>query len=339
MSDTHRTPRDTRTVVAGVLAALLLTACSGPDDQESTPDSADQGTSGPAETRVVSTEEGEVEIPASPQRVVVLNPALTGYFYAVDASVHAAVPLNTDVAEFPASYAEQAAADGTELVPWSNDGFDLEFLQLAEPDLIVGGGNGFPGMQSIEVYEDLSGIAPTVIAPREARTWQEELDFIAGDVLGQEDAAAELVEGYQARAAEVAEDIQPPQTPVGYLLLLADERRWTLPEDSQLPTLMADVGLDPYPVMAEHDKVIRFGSGDTAEVPSELASEVFVAPTLFVTGFQVDNVDLEALAQDPILGSLAAFESGAVHELPEWSHRPDYYGAMMLLDQIEREFG
>src|SRR5699024_8381049 len=117
-----------------------------------------------------------------------------------------AVPLNTDVAEFPASYAEQAAADGTELVPWSNDGFDLEFLQLAEPDLIVGGGNGFPGMQSIEVYEDLSGIAPTVIAPREARTWQEELDFIAGDVLGQEDAAAELVEGYQARAAEVAED-------------------------------------------------------------------------------------------------------------------------------------
>lgn len=339
MSDARATTRHTLAVVPALLASLLLTACGGGDEEVAAPQGdGDPGPGGSAETRVVSTEQGDVEIPADPQKVVVLNPALTGYLYALETPVHAAVPLNTDVQEFPASYADEAAEDGTEFVPWSNDGFDLEFLQLAEPDLIIAGGNGFPGMQAIEVYEDLSGIAPTVIAPREARSWQEELDFLADDVLDKPDAATELVEGYEARVAEVADAIETPQTPVGYLLLLADERRWTLPEDSQLPTLLADVGMDPYPVMAEHDKVIRFGSGDTAEVPSELASEVFVAPTLFVTGFQVDNVDLEALGQDPILGGLPAFESGAVHELPEWSHRPDYYGALLLLDQIEQEF-
>ncbi|MGO1563179.1 MAG: ABC transporter substrate-binding protein [Actinomycetaceae bacterium] len=328
-------PRTTATTVAVTAAILSLGACSS-DDADAAETGSDGGGTG---TRVVTTEMGDVEVPADPQTVVVLNPALTGYVYAVGGSVDAAVATNTDSSDFPAMYAEQAAQDGTEVVPWSNDGFDLEYVELAEPDLILAGGPGFPGGQAVEVYEDLGDIAPTVIAPRDSTTWDAELEFVGADVLGRGDEVESLVTEYDERAAEVAGSIEPPETPIGYMLLQADGRPWSIPEDSALPVLMADAGLEPYPLTQEHPDLEAFGSGDSVEVPSERVGDVFVAPSMFVTGFQVDNVDLEALGADPIIGALPAFESDSVHELPEWSHRPDYFGAMILLDEVERLFG
>lgn len=331
-------PSLTRTGVTLLTGAVLLGA-AGCSLNGQAPEPGVEEAPANADTRIVTTSEGDVEIPAVPERIVVLNPAWTGYFYALDVPVHAAVPLNTDSSEFPAMYAEQPLAADTERVPWSNDGFDLEFIQLTEPDLIVGGGHGWPGGQSIEVYDDLSGIAPTVIGPGDMATWQEELEFVADDVLGVPDRAAELEQNYQDRVGQVQDAIDAPPLPVGYVLLQADERRWSIPETAALPQLMADAGLEPYPVAEEHPQLEAFGSGDSLDVPSELASEVFVAPSLFVTGFQVDNVDLDALATDPIIGSLPAFETGQTYELPPWAHRPDYFGALLLLDEIERLFG
>ena len=99
----------TRSAASVVLCAglLLVAGCSSSSPTSDAAPVADE------DTRVVATEQGDVEIPADPQRIVVLNPDLTGYFYAVDTSVQAAVPLNTDAQEFPASYHEEGVADGS----------------------------------------------------------------------------------------------------------------------------------------------------------------------------------------------------------------------------------
>ncbi|NEB06953.1 ferric enterobactin (enterochelin)-binding protein, partial [Streptomyces sp. SID13726] len=134
-----------------------------------------------ASERVGATDQGDVTVPTDPQRVVVLNHALAGYLYELDVPVLATVPEVTDDPDpkFSPFWKDQAEADGTELIEWSADGFNLEAILALEPDLIVGGGWGFPLKQATDVYDGLSQIAPTVLVSGTYTTWQEQFEFLA----------------------------------------------------------------------------------------------------------------------------------------------------------------
>lgn len=320
------------TVAAAVLPAGCATSSDDSDQSGGTGDVA-------SETRVVSTDNGDVTIPADPQRIVVLNSALAGYFYALDVPVRGTIPLNTEADEFPEFWADEAEADGTVMIPWSNDGFDFEALLAEEPDLIVGGGQGFPGSQAADAYQQLTEIAPTVLVSTSLHTWQEELEFIAGDVLGMPEAGQKLVDTYEARVAEVREAIDPPPTPVSYLLMLADGTPWSIPETAALPATLGEVGLEPAPVLVDNPQFEAYGSGDSFEVSTEQVGKVFTDPTVFVLGFQADVTSVKDLSANPVYAALPAFESGNAYDLPYWAHRADYYATMALLDEIETMFG
>src|SRR5690625_4549276 len=124
---------------ASAVLGLALAGCG------LTEEGSEAQAAGDEATRVVATDQGEVTIPADPQRVVVLNHALAGYFFHLDVPVAATIPETVDgeggYSEF---WAEEAEAAGTEILPWSSDGFDFEAILATEPDLIVGGGVGFP---------------------------------------------------------------------------------------------------------------------------------------------------------------------------------------------------
>ena len=288
--------------------------------------------------RVVATEKGDVSIPADPQRIIVLNSALAGYFYALDVPVHGAIPLNTEAKEFPDLWADDAEEDGTVMIPWSNDGFELEALLAEEPDLIVAGGQGFPGSQAAEAYDQLTAIAPTVLVSSKLARWQDELAFIAGDLLGAPEKGAALIETYEARVTEVRHTITPPPTPVSYLLMLPDGRPWSIPETSALPVTLGELGLEPAPIISDNPDFETFGSGDSFDISKELVDKVFVYPTIFVLGFQADVTSADELSQQKIYGELPAFKEGHAYDLPYWAHRADYLATMELLDLIEKEF-
>ncbi|WP_420111903.1 ABC transporter substrate-binding protein [Pseudactinotalea sp.] len=325
---------------AAALALALLAGCGGGSDA-TTDDGTDAGQSAAdgAADRAVDTIQGEVTIPADPQRIVVLNSALTGFFYALDVPVVGSVPLNTESTDFPPFWADEAAADGTEIVPWSNDGFDLEAILLMEPDLIVAGGQGFPGMQAIEAYDQLSEIAPTVIVDQALPDWHVQLDYIAGDVLDRPDDAQALEDAYAARAAEVRDAITVPETPVAYLLMLPDLRPFSIPEDSALPQALAELGFEPQPILAENPHFERMGSGDSFEMSTEQVGQAITAPTVFVLGFQSEVISAAELGEDPTYGDLPAYQNDQAYDLPYWAHRADYQTALELLDYIEAEFG
>lgn len=325
-------------IAALSVAALFLAGCSGEPAADAAV-STTSGSTGDGGTRVVATEQGDVTVPVDPQRIVVLNAALTGYLYALDVPVHGSIPVNTQATTFPDLWADQAAEDGTVQVAWTDEGFDLEALAVEDPDLIIGGGQGFPAVQAGQAYEQLSAIAPTVLVSSELTTWQEQLQYLAEDVLDVPDAEQELLQTYADRVTEVREAITLPPTPVGFLLLTADGTPYSIPEDAQLPRTLAEIGFDPLPVIADNPELQTFGSGDSFELSRETVGTVITAPTVFVLGFQADTTSAAELAADPVYASLPAFSGGNAYDLPATANRADFYATMDLLDVVEQQFG
>jgi iron complex transport system substrate-binding protein len=119
-----------------------------------------------AEIRVISTEQGEIEIPADPKRVIVT--------YCVGDALALGI---TPVAAYDA--AGTAYAKELEEVPVLGN-FEAEQLISYEPDLLI--------VANQEQYEIASKIAPTILLPFTAQSMDERVRFM-GDVLNRQEKA------------------------------------------------------------------------------------------------------------------------------------------------------
>lgn len=322
-------------IAAAVAAGLLLAGCSG-ESSDATGGGEEQASG----SHDVPTDYGTVTVPDDPQRVVVLNYALAGYLYDLDVPVTATIPEDADAdeGEFSQFWADDATEDGTEFLPWSVDGFDLEAILALEPDLIVGGGIGFPLAQAEEVYDDLSDIAPTVLVGRELTTWEDQYSFLAEDVFDKPEVFAEATAAYEARVEEVRDSITPPELPAAFLSIVGDGGAYALVESVGLPTVFADLGIEPAPIFAEGDFEVYGGGGDMFELSTEQVGQVITQPTVFVMGFNGDTTDVATLSENPVYAALPAFQDERAYDLPYWVLRGDYDETMALLDIVEEQF-
>lgn len=320
-----------------VVGALVLAGCSTTVDSPATGST----TEAVETTRTVTTEQGDVTIPSDPQRIVVLSSGLAGSLYALDVPVLATIPEvpGPGGGDFPESWADEAEADGTVIISWGEDGFDYESILAQEPDLIVGGGQGYPAFQAAEAYDQLTEIAPTVLVSSALLTWQDQLAFLADDVFDIPEKNDELVAAYDARVDEVSEAISLPPTPVAYLVLTADGMPYTLPETSALPQTLAELGFEPSPVVADNPDFEAYGTGDSFELSPELIGDVFTAPTVFALSFNGDFTDVATLGQQAAYAALPSFSAGNAYDLPYWAYRADYPRTLELLDLVESTFG
>ena len=184
------------TVITAPLAlavALGLAGCSS-DEEDATAAAAEPT------TRTVSTNQGEVEVPAEPVRVAALDNTSFATLKAMGVE-----PVAVPKELLPATGYEDWAADeaiadvGTHREP------DFEALNAAEPDLIVG------GYRFADHYDELTRIAPTIdVAP----SADAEGGFVQGletqtrtlgEVLGATDVAQQLVDALQAAEQEAAD--------------------------------------------------------------------------------------------------------------------------------------
>lgn len=132
-----------------------------------------------AETRVISTEQGDVEIPADPQRVIVTY------------CVGDALALGfTPVATYDA--AGTAYAKELEGVPVLGN-FEAEQLISYEPDLLI--------VANQEQYDIASKIAPTILLPFTALSMDERVRFM-GDVLNRQEKANAVLEEFHQKLEE-----------------------------------------------------------------------------------------------------------------------------------------
>jgi iron complex transport system substrate-binding protein len=342
MLSSRRPARRPLAPIAALAAAavLALSACSADTGTTAGGAETEASATQTATEHVVTTDQGDVTVPADPQRVVVLNHALAGYLYALDVPVLATVPEVTDDPDpaFSEFWAEDAEADGTELIEWSADGYNLEAILALEPDLIVGGGWGFPLKQATDVYDGLSQIAPTVLVSGTYTTWQEQFAFLAQDVFDQAETFDELVDGYDARVAEVREAITVPAGETAFLALTSEGKNFALIEGEGLPATFEELGFAIQPLQEQTGAEPYTAGGDMFEVSAEQVTSVLTAPNLFVIGFNGAEVDVDGLAADPVYAGLPSFAAGTAVELPTWTVRGDYHEAMALLDVVEEQF-
>ncbi|MDR2294158.1 MAG: ABC transporter substrate-binding protein [Microbacterium sp.] len=327
-------------LTALVLATILtMTGCSAPSSATPEPGSTTTTESATPTTRVVTTDQGDVTIPADPQRVVLLNYALAGYLYDLDAPVTAMTSeaTNTD-AVFSEFWAEDAQAAGTEFVPWSSEGFDLEAILALEPDLIVAGGLGYPLMLATKAYDQLSAIAPTVIVSGSLTEWQQQYEFLADDVFNKPQVYKDALAAYDAKVAGVRDAISPPAGESVFLSFTADQRPFVLIEDRGLPKLFTDLGFHPAALFATGQYEPYTAGGDSFEISTEQAGQLLTQDSLFVFGFNAETVDLDTLRQNPVYAALPAFQKSQAYQFPYWSQRADFDESMSLLDLIREQF-
>ncbi len=176
---------------------LAVTACT-------TDPSAEDSSAPPAEgTRIVVDVEGTVvEVPQTPQRVVTLSePTLDG------ALALGVQPIGTVTGRGQStvpSYLTEHAGDISLLGGVAQPNF--EAIGAVEPDLILVDGTSVNN--NPEVITALRAIAPVVYTGYAGGDWQLNFRHTAA-ALGMEDEAEKVISGYEARAGEIAAELEP----------------------------------------------------------------------------------------------------------------------------------
>ncbi len=189
--------------------------------------------------RVASgTERGDVDVPADPQRIVVLSGDQLDALCALGLQsriVAAAVPAGQDGAGSQPSYLGTAIHDLP--AAGTRSTVDPAAISAAAPDLILGSQALTP-----QAYGELAAIAPTVFTGAPGATWQDTVRQI-GAATGRAGAAGELVDNFDddARQTGVANDAAHFQASV---VQFGENSVRVFGADNFPASVLAEVGLD-----------------------------------------------------------------------------------------------
>lgn len=256
------------TTVAAAAALLLLAGCGSTAESEGA--TARSGGGDDAFPVTIEHTFGETTIEEQPERIVVLGWSAQDTVYALGMA-----PVGMP------SYPYGGGDDG--VLPWNDEYFDadettlldtadgapLEQIAALRPDVILAPYEGFDE----NVYEDLSGIAPTVAYPGEPWTtpWREQTRMI-GEALGKSEEADQLITDTENSVAEVAaEHPEFDGLTFAYTSMGADALYLYLPTDPRVQ-LIEDLGLTVAPSV----ETLAEGSESTfyAQLSLEAAPEI-----------------------------------------------------------------
>lgn len=185
-----------------------------------------------AGTRTVTHARGVTAVPVAPQRVVVLDTGELDVVLALGVTPVGAVvaqegaPLQTYLADRVAD----VAVVGTIAEP------DLEAVAALDPDLILSN-----EVRHADLYDTLSGIAPTVFAADVGDTWKDTVR-LAGEALGRTAEADRVLAEHLDRARAVGARFgDPAAVEVSAVRFLPDTIR-LYGEASFIGTVLADAG-------------------------------------------------------------------------------------------------
>ncbi|MEZ0491638.1 iron-siderophore ABC transporter substrate-binding protein [Kineococcus sp. TBRC 1896] len=291
-------------------AALLLAGCSASTTAPA------PGTGTAAAERVVEHARGQTRVPAAPQRVVVLEPVQLDTAVALGTTpVGAAVASN--VTGVPAYLGVGDAVRSVGTVPEP----DLEAIAALRPDLVLG-----TETRHGRLYDALSRIAPTVFMASQSDPWQDNVRLV-GQALGQADRAAELLDGFQDRCAEVAREHDLDGTVTANLLRPRDGGTFSL----YGPTSFAGSALECAGLrLPERD----WDGGIQVDLSAERVPDA-AADHLFVPA-DPGSLDDPAAVPALVAGNPAAF--GAVHvvDTSYWVSGVGPLGGRRVLDDVDR---
>lgn len=240
--------RALKPAAAIVAIAALLTGCSSAvetDPSNLSQDSeqwrfgtADEATAklgsdaAPGEfPRTVTHAMGTTEIPARPERVVVLD---TGELDSVLSLGITPVGMVTTEGASPVPTYLEDRVRGVEPVGTILE-VNLEAIAALEPDLILGNQN-----KAEKLYPQLSEIAPTVLSIRPGYPWKENF-MLMSEALGMENEATEIMNSYADSVEQLRESV--PGDPTVSLVRFMPDRLRLYADKSLIGVILQDAGL------------------------------------------------------------------------------------------------
>ncbi len=225
---THLPYRRTLGVVSLALVTTVgLTACGAQSD-----DSSD------GEKRTVKTAMGDVKVPESPKRVVVLDTAELDS--AITLGVKPIGATRADVASGFLNYLPKEKVEGIKDVG-TIAAPNLETIASLDPDLILTNKD-----RDATRYKELNAIAPTVMTETTGYPWKENFQVHAA-ALGKTAEAKKVAADYTAHAGRITDAVGDPanakQTKVNVVRFIEGADIRIYGKKNYIATVLADAGL------------------------------------------------------------------------------------------------
>ncbi|MGH2381204.1 MAG: ABC transporter substrate-binding protein [Candidatus Limnocylindria bacterium] len=267
---------------------------------------------------------GTTEIPAPPERIVVLNHySLLDYLLALN--VPPIGSTGDPASDYPfASYLE-GRTEGVEMVGGGEEP-NLEQIAALAPDLILAN----PWQE--DIYAELSEIGPTVGVPLSYSDYLTEFRWVA-HLIGRTDAAEDLIADHEARIAEVEELLsnRAGELELSAVRIFPDSAR--VEGDSYVTTLLRSAGFALSPVHAD-----PAGAELSLERIPELDADAIVVYSAANAQLEADNAAArEEWLDSPLWDNLAAAQADQVYVVDSflWAGG-GFVWAEAMLDDLEQ---
>ncbi|WP_062436872.1 ABC transporter substrate-binding protein [Herbidospora daliensis] len=203
MNNTPVMRRGAALAAALMSASLVLTACGGDGDGTGV-QAAETRSAEPAGTRSVKAENGTIEVPADPQRIVTIGNTNLPFIDLGGKPVGVTEVSDSDLAALPQD--QKAVYEAAEVVGSNGGEVDLEKLAALKPDLIL---VQFHSSDWDKVGERLEAIAPTVLWGLDTE-WKAFADAIA--------EAGDVADALSRQKAEFTEKVAKIQSTYGKVI-------------------------------------------------------------------------------------------------------------------------
>jgi iron complex transport system substrate-binding protein len=307
-----------------VLALALMVACSGKSPHNIT---AQEHTSPPSTTRIVKHTMGQTSVPASPQRIVTINPLFLGNALALGTKpIGSAGWQLSDSSNLSAYQADLQRLPGEFTYLGLTPEPSLEKILSVKPDLIV----GFDSSRSI--YDQLSQIAPTLLFGWSGdQAWKETL-LAFGEAIGKSQEAEDALNRYHQRTQEFKQKMgeKAARTQVSLAELDSHTSISLILKNIFASSIVEDVGLSRPP---SQNKPGGYQSISLEQLPQIDGDVIFIRTS-------GDNAQeraklVEQLQSHPLWSQLSAVQQGRVYQADSYYwFNSSIIDANLILDDL-----
>jgi iron complex transport system substrate-binding protein len=309
-------------VATAITTIMMAAACSETVDEPGDASVEGEGATSPA-TRVIEDVLGTVEVPAEPERVVVLAQG------ELDAAIAlGVVPVGGPRLENAAGGPLEYLKDYDIPVVGTLDEPNLEMVASLQPDLILSNVIYHP-----KIHDKLMRIAPTVYGGFKETlgfTWKENF-LLYGEALGKLEEAEQMLEEWEDRAAALGEELEAAgvNPEISMVRFLPGETR-VYQKENFIGRILDDVGL-PRPKAQDVNEFALY--------PSVEQIEVMEGDIIFYANYGPPGETTQSeITGNPLWQTLTAVQQGCAFEVSDdvWYAGISIIAANMVLDDMER---
>lgn len=270
--------------------------------------------------RLIVHHMGETCVPENPERVVVLGPTATEFTYLAGKNIVGAPQHVLDELIYVAPHLAAEFEDIT-IVGWPAN---PEVILTLAPNLII----GHAVEVNLNIYDNLSTIAPTVIQPNETNfSWESSAEFWA-PVLSSEAVFEDLKALYDERVAVLAGILAENEDTREVSVLVASDPNFTFTRlpNSDLGKVFEDLGIKrPASQSEPNERGILQISRETLNLVDGDVIFLFGYPYVDEEAIATQDEYLRKFTADRLWRTLNAVQNDQVFRVPDYWYRGGLY--------------